>query len=107
MAISRANMNQQITKPENEDGLGKQLLRGAMPLIPRMMAEKGESVLGGLIPQLIGSAKKRGNPVSVSIEVEEEGSEDDEVPESYRQGGYTGKGRDGCAVRGKTKGRCV
>jgi hypothetical protein len=90
---------------ENEDGLGKQLLRGAMPLIPRMMAGKGDSALGGLIPQLIGSAKKRGNPVSVSIEVEEEGPE--EEPESYRAGGYTGKGRDGCAVRGRTKGRFV
>jgi hypothetical protein len=66
-----------------------------------------ESALGGLIPQLIGSAKKRGNPVSVSIEVEEEGPEDEEKPESYRAGGYTGKGRDGCAVRGRTKGRFV
>ena len=92
---------------ENEDGLGKQLLRGAMPLIPRMMAGKSEGALAGLIPQLVGSAKKRGNPVSVSIEVEEEGPESEEEPESYRKGGYTGKDRDGCAVRGKTKGRLV
>ena len=44
------------------------------------------------------------SPVSVSIEIEESGME---KPEGMRRGGMTRGGRDGCAIRGKTKGRMV
>jgi hypothetical protein len=125
-----------------------------MGAIPALMESRQMDVLGGLIPQVLRSARKKGNPVSVSIEVEEEG-DDMEAPEmmrkggmsyaqggslkmvdkggekvpffaadgkgkmmgggmtykkggmSYAKGGMTKGGRDGCAIRGKTKGRMV
>lgn len=71
----------------------------------------------GILPAVAREFRKRnakdGRPMSVSIEIEEEGPEMEDDSEDmrgggsvmrYAKGGMTG-GRDGCAIRGKTKGR--
>ncbi len=63
----------------------------------------------GLIPAMARRMRRKEmesseSPVKVSIEVEES---DMEGPKMMRKGGMTKGGRDGCAIRGKTKGRMV
>lgn len=74
---------------------------------------KGTGAFGkndlGLLPTIARRMRRKEmedskSPVSVSIEIEESGME---KPEGMRRGGMTRGGRDGCAIRGKTKGRMV
>jgi hypothetical protein len=97
----------------NVEDSGSRGIDFPMPLVGGILAKElmNSSDLKpmGLIPQLMERSRRRKGeeePVSVSIEIEKEDMS--ESPNGMRKGGMTKSGgRDGCAIRGKTKGRMV
>ena len=113
MAMSRANMNQQITKPGQQKKVGtvmREFKKGQLhsgkggPVVknPKQAiaialseARKVKKSEGGMVESDMESEYESEPMISIEIS----------SGNGMRSGGMTG--RDGCAVRGKTKGRVV
>jgi len=96
MAMSRANMNQEITKPGKVGRVMREFQEGTLH-----SGKNGPVVRDrkqALAIALSEASKKAGGGI-IEIEISA-GPEMEDSPMEYRKGGRI----DGCAMRGKTKG---